>query len=100
MNTKLNGDIAEQAVILEVLKQSWCPLIPVGDRLPYDLVIDRGFGELIKIQVKKAFKSTKSKDSYIVSTRRIKTNRKVSIYKHYTRDDFDFAIAFVEELNS
>jgi PD-(D/E)XK endonuclease len=34
MDTKLKGDIAEQAVILNALKQGWGVLKPVGDRLP------------------------------------------------------------------
>ena len=40
MNTKLKGDIAEQYVILEALKRGWGCMIPVGDRLPYDIVRD------------------------------------------------------------
>ncbi len=51
MDTKLKGDIAEQAVILFALKQGWGVLQPVGDRLPYDLVLDVE-GRLIKVQVK------------------------------------------------
>lgn len=38
MDTKLRGDIAEQASILHALKQGWGVLRPIGDRLPYDLV--------------------------------------------------------------
>lgn len=51
MDTKLKGDIAEQAVILKALQQGWGVAIPIGDRLPYDLVFDVG-GKLLKIQVK------------------------------------------------
>lgn len=40
MDTKLRGDIAEQAAVLYALKQGWGALRPVGDRLPYDLVFD------------------------------------------------------------
>src|SRR5579863_10024790 len=40
MDTKLKGDIAEQAVVLYALKRGWGVLRPVGDRLPYDLVLD------------------------------------------------------------
>ncbi|MCB0551142.1 MAG: hypothetical protein KDD19_26465, partial [Phaeodactylibacter sp.] len=38
MDTKLKGDIAEQALVLNALKRGWGVLTPVGDRLPYDLV--------------------------------------------------------------
>jgi hypothetical protein len=33
MDTKLKGDIAEQAAILQALKRGWGVLRPVGDRL-------------------------------------------------------------------
>lgn len=49
MDTKLRGDIAEQAATLFALKQGWGVLKPVGDRLPYDLVFDIA-GKLSKIQ--------------------------------------------------
>ena len=39
MDTKLKGDIAEQQVVLYALKNGWGALIPVGDRLAYDLVL-------------------------------------------------------------
>ncbi len=39
-DTKLKGDIAEQAVIYNALKKGWGVLKPIGDRLPYDLVLD------------------------------------------------------------
>ncbi|MEJ2720029.1 MAG: group I intron-associated PD-(D/E)XK endonuclease, partial [bacterium] len=48
MNTKLKGDVAEQAAVLKALKQGWGVLKPVGDRLPYDLVFDVE-GVLVKI---------------------------------------------------
>jgi hypothetical protein len=51
MDTKLKGDIAEQAATLEALKRGWGVLDPIGDRLPYDLAFDIR-GVLIKIQVK------------------------------------------------
>jgi hypothetical protein len=37
MDTKLTGDIAEQAAVLDALKQGWGVLKPVGGRLPCDL---------------------------------------------------------------
>lgn len=40
MITKQKGDIAEQAVTLFALRQGWGVLNPIGDRLPYDLVLD------------------------------------------------------------
>ena len=49
MDTKLKGDIAEQAVILYALKNGWGVLQTVGDRLLYDLVLDIE-GRLIKFK--------------------------------------------------
>lgn len=40
MDTKLRGDIAEQAAVLHALKRGWEVLKPFGDRLPYDLAFD------------------------------------------------------------
>jgi PD-(D/E)XK endonuclease len=54
MDTKIRGDIAEQAAVLHALKRGWGVLKPVGDRLPYDLVFDLN-GTLLKIQVKYAW---------------------------------------------
>jgi PD-(D/E)XK endonuclease len=50
MDTKLKGDVAEQTVILESLKKGWGVSRPVGDRMPYDLVVDIN-GKLVKVQV-------------------------------------------------
>jgi len=41
VDTKLKGDIAEQAAVLHALRRGWGVLKPVGDRLAYDLVFDK-----------------------------------------------------------
>lgn len=97
MDTKLKGDIAEQAAILHALKRGWGVLKPVGDRLPYDLVFDVG-GTLLKIQVKSAW-FDKPSGNYVVDNRRTKTNRRVMIRDGYTSSDFDFALVFLNELD-
>ena len=97
MNTKHKGDLAEQAVIFKALSQGWEVLIPVGDRLSYDIVIDTG-GKLLKLQVKHAWFGKKSKN-YVVDTRRTKTNRRIMRRALYTADDFDFAVVYIHELN-
>src|SRR3989344_8104846 len=97
MDTKLKGDIAEQAVILEELKQGWAVLKPLGDRLPYDLVLDvRGI--LVKIQVKSAWLDKKS-GNFVVDNRRTKTNRRRMLRELYKLSDFDFAIIYLNGLN-
>ncbi len=95
-NTKLKGDIAEQAVILKALQMGWEVAKPIGDRLPYDLIIDLS-GKLIKIQVKSAW-FDEAKKNYVVDNRRTKTNRRVMKREAYSSNDFDFAILYIEDL--
>lgn len=97
MSTKLKGDIAEQATILQALKFGWGVLKPVGDRFPYDLVFDVA-GTLVKVQVKSAWLHEKS-GNYFVDNRRTKTNRRQMLRGVYKESDFDFAVVFVQDLN-
>lgn len=97
MDTKLKGDIAEQAAILEALKRSWGVLKPVGDRLPYDLVFDIN-GRLIKIQVKSAWLSAAT-GNYVVDNRRTKTNRRIMLRSSYKESDFDFALIYIADID-
>ena len=97
MDTKLKGDIAEQATIMEALKRGWAVLKPLGDRLPYDLVLDMG-GKLVKIQVKSAWLDKKS-GNFVVDNRRTKTNRRRMLRKLYKISDFDFAVVYLDGMN-
>jgi PD-(D/E)XK endonuclease len=105
VDTKLIGDIAEQAAVLYALKQGWGVLKPVGDpcgickaaRLSYDLVFDVA-SSLIRIQVKSAWFDEPS-GNYVVDNRRTKTNRRVMLREVYQLTDFDFALAYIEPLD-
>ena len=97
MDTKLTGDIAEQAAVLHALKQGWGVLKPVGDRLPYDLVFDIA-GVLVKIQVKHAWYDS-LRNNYVVDNRRTKTNRREMVREAYETSDFDFALAYIADLD-
>ena len=97
MDTKMKGDIAEIEVQLKALKLGWDVLTPVGDRLPYDLVIVIN-GKFVKIQVKSAWFSEKD-GVYLIDVRRTKTNRRVMKREKYSDDDFDFAVIFISDLN-
>ena len=88
MDTKLKSDIAESAVVTELLKRGFRVLKPIGDRLPYDLAVDIN-GELLKLQVKSAWFR---KGAYIVDSRRTKTNRRQMLRERYNSRDFDFAV--------
>ena len=96
-NTKLKGDIAEQAFVLQSLKNGWGVSIPVGDRLSYDLILDVN-GTLIKIQVKSAWYDATRKN-YVVDNRRTKTNRRNMIRSPYNVSDFDFAALYIDDLD-
>ncbi|MEH1884438.1 group I intron-associated PD-(D/E)XK endonuclease [Nostoc sp.] len=97
MDTKLKGDIAEQAAVLHALKRGSGVLKPVGDRLPYDLAFDVK-GTLIKIQVKYAWLDEPS-GNYVVDNRRTKTNRRLMVREAYQLSDFDFALVYIENLD-
>ncbi len=97
MKTKIKGDIAEQSVILQALKRKWGVSVPVGDRLPYDLVFDIK-GILVKIQVKSAWYDS-NKNNYVTDNRKSLTNQKTIRHSKYDLADFDFAIIFIEDLN-
>ena len=96
MDTKLKADIAESAVVTELLKRGFKVLKPFGDRLPYDLGIDND-GKLIKIQVKSAWHY---RGAYKVDARITKTNRRRKVRKYYNKDDFDFAIIYISDLDT
>lgn len=59
MDTKLKADIAESAVITELLKRGFKVLKPLGDRLAYDLALDLN-GKLLRIQAKSAWFNRKT----------------------------------------
>jgi len=97
MDTKLKADIAELSVTKELLKRGFNVLQPVGDRLPYDLAVDKG-GTMTRIQVKAAW-FNENKNMYLVDNRRTRTNRRQMKRKFYENDDFDIAILYVLEEN-
>lgn len=98
MDTKQKGDIAEQSVLLKALKLGYEVLVPVGDRLPYDLVFHKN-NTFLKIQVKSAWLDP-NKHNYVIDVRRTKTNRRQMQRSYYDRCDFDFAIIYIEEIDT
>jgi hypothetical protein len=97
MDTKLKGDIAEQAAVIEALRRGWGVLRPIGDRLPYDLVLDVD-GCFVKTQVKSAWLDATS-GNYMMDTRRTKTNRRIMVRGTYSAVDFDFALVYLDDLD-
>lgn len=93
MGTKLKADIAESAILTELLSRGLKVMRPMGDRLPYDLAIDQN-RKLIRIQVKHAWYD-KSKHMYLVDSRQTKTNRRRMIRKKYSDQEVDFVIIYL-----
>jgi len=52
MNTSKIGDIAEAQALAKFLSRGWSVSVPFGDNDRYDLILDRGDGRLLRIQVK------------------------------------------------
>jgi len=94
MDTKLKGDVAEEAAVLKALRCGWGVLRPVGDRLAYDLVFDVS-GTLVRVQVKHSWFDPKTRN-YVTDSRRTKTNRRRMVRSSYSASDFDFALLYVE----
>jgi hypothetical protein len=95
MNTKLKGDIAEQAAILRLLECGWGVAKPIGDRLSYDIIADVD-GQLVKLQVKSAWFNAVDQN-YCIDVRRTKTNRRRMLRSLYLEKDFDFALIYLPE---
>ena len=95
MSTKTKGDIAEQAAVLKLLELGWGVSKPIGDRLPYDLILDIN-GKLAKLQVKSAWFNTFDQN-YCIDVRRTKTNRRQMLRSLYSHKDFDFALVYLPE---
>ncbi|MEM6699256.1 MAG: group I intron-associated PD-(D/E)XK endonuclease [Bacteroidota bacterium] len=74
----------------------WEVAVPVGDRLPDDIIIDNR-GKLVKVQVKSAWFDEK-KQNYVVDNRRTKTNRRIMKRENYSTNDCDFAILYIADL--
>ncbi|MEL6253400.1 MAG: group I intron-associated PD-(D/E)XK endonuclease [Bacteroidota bacterium] len=83
--------------MLEALKRNWGVSVPVGDRLPYDLVIDID-GTLLKIQVKSAWYDS-TKENYVIDVRRSLTKQRTIKHRPYMPGNFDFTIIFLEEID-
>jgi hypothetical protein len=84
--TKETGDIAEYRLIAKLLELGYHILTPIGDRLPYDLVVNMG-KNFCRIQTKMAWKT--GEKTYSVDHRRHKTNQKKHTKYYYNKKDFD-----------
>lgn len=93
--TKTKGEIAELSVVLEGISRGWEVLRPVVDTLKYDLLFEIN-NTFLRIQVKWAWYD-KSAKRFVVDNRKIKTNRRDKKVVSYKKEDFEYAIIFVNE---
>jgi len=92
MNTKSKGDIGVGQAIAYYTLNDIEVLLPIGDKKPYDLVIDRD-GKLSKVQVK--YTSFKSKYGNFRADLRITGgNQSFTSSKKYVAGDFDFCFIY------
>jgi len=95
MNSKEKGDIALSKAISYFVETGHEVLLPLGDRRPYDLVIECSDGILKKIQCK--FTSCKSRHgNYIVPLRVMGGNRSRNDAVKYQKKDFDIIFVYTE----
>ena len=90
LSSKMMGDIGEQMVILRVLKRGWAALVPVGDRLQYDLAVDTG-ERLVRVQVKVV--TPKESGVMQVPVRTTYMSCSGPVHRTYEEGDFDFLVA-------
>lgn len=81
MNTKDKGTLGEAIAIAHYVQQGFEVAIPLGDRRPYDLIVDKG-DQLVKVQVK--YTTSKRVDIRVGGG-----NRSGHTHKRYKADDFD-----------
>lgn len=67
MNTKKQGDIGLGAAIAYFTKSGYTVSIPLTDSQDYDLIVDYGFGVLLKVQTKRTTFKQKPSNNYFVS---------------------------------
>ena len=95
MNSKAKGDIGVGQAICYYTINGVEVLLPIGDKKPYDLVIDRD-EQLLKVQVK--YTSCKNKTGNFRADLRITGgNQSFKTAKHYEDKDFDLCFVYTSE---
>jgi len=96
MNSKHKGDIALSKAISYFMENEYEVLLPIGDKRPYDMVIEKD-GILQKVQCK--YTSHKPKYGiYVVPLRVMGGNRSSgNTAKKYNKEDFDILFVYTSE---
>ena len=93
MNSKQKGDLALAKAISYYMEQECEVLLPIGDKRPYDLVVEMKDGSLKKVQCK--FTSHKNKNGFYAVPLRVMGGNRSSgnNSKKYSKEDFDILFA-------
>jgi hypothetical protein len=95
MNTKEKGDVGVGQAISYYTIDGIEVLLPIGDKKPYDIVIDRD-GSLHKIQIKYSASRNKA-GNFKVDLRTTGGNQSFYTTKKYNDGDFDFCFIYTSE---
>lgn len=91
MNSKYKGSLAVAQAVAKLYELGYEVLLPVGDRMKYDLVFDDGLG-LHKVQVKYAGKY--STNRYKAGLRTTGGNQSYNYAKKYENNDFEYLYVY------
>ncbi len=94
MNSKYKGSLAVSQCISKLYELGYEVLLPIGDRMVYDLVFDDG-NHLQKVQVKYAGKYKSNK--HVAGLRTTGGNQSYNYAKKYSDDSFDFLYVYTED---
>lgn len=96
MNSKHKGDLALSKAIAYFMESGYEVLLPIGDKRPYDLVVEKD-GTLQKVQCK--YTSHKTKYGVYVAPLRVMGGNRSSgnTSKRYSKEDFDLLFVYTAE---
>jgi hypothetical protein len=96
MNSKEKGDVVVGKAIGYFMGKNIQVCLPIGDKRPYDLVIEDENHQLKKVQCK--FAGAKSPCGiYVASLRVCGGNQSYHTAKHYQKGDFDWLFTMTAE---
>lgn len=93
-NSKHKGSWVVSQCIAKLYSLGYEVSLPIGDRMPYDLIFDDG-ERLYKVQAKYSSFSTRGK--YVVALRITGGNQSYNYAKKYGDNDFDFLYTCTED---
>ena len=94
MNSKLKGTLAVTKCIAKLYEKGFEVFLPLGDRMPYDLIFDDG-KYLKKVQVKYSGKNSRGK--YVAALRVMGGNQTYCYAKKYNDNDFDYLFVYTAD---